>query len=42
MTITIPVWLLWVLGIPLGLVALALMGLGVQFIAFIIGMQRRW
>lgn len=36
MTITIPEWLLWVLGIPVGIAALALMALGVTFLNFIL------
>jgi uncharacterized protein YoxC len=32
MMITIPEWVLWLLAIPAGIIALALMGLGVMFI----------
>jgi hypothetical protein len=34
MTFTIPVWLMWVVCIPLGLVALFLMLLGAAFLYF--------
>ncbi len=42
MTITIPTWVLWALGIPVAIAALALMSLGVAFIRFIVGMGRVW
>lgn len=35
MTITIPTWALWLLGIAGGLAALALMALGVMFLVMI-------
>lgn len=35
MTITIPEWVLWLLAIPAGIIALALMGLGVMFCVFL-------
>lgn len=40
MTITIPNWLLWLVGIPAGIVALALMAAGVQFLRLMLGF--RW
>lgn len=40
MTITIPVWLLWLIGIPVGLLCLALMAMGIQFLRFMLGF--RW
>lgn len=39
MTIEIPVWVLWLLGIPLGLVAGVLMILGVVFVVYASSMQ---
>jgi len=41
MTITIPTWLLWIAGVPVGLLILVLVGLGVQFLLFIVNMMRR-
>lgn len=40
MTITIPAWLLWLVGVPLCIVALAFIAMGVQFLRFMLGF--RW
>jgi hypothetical protein len=34
MTITIPVWLMWAIGVPFGIVAIFLMLLGIMVIMY--------
>lgn len=42
MTITIPTWFLWVLGIPLGLVSLGLLVFGAVIFYILISIAWSW